>query len=171
MEKPRELDVPPFSFDSAAGDGGVEVLQAMLVSRGRACEYGTLKAVTGDGFKFLYDHDGGSDQTAEKYVKYVDQLNSPWIGMQFDIGNHWKYGNPGDWIRDLGRRIVKLDVKGFSRKSNSFTNIGAGDLPWSDVRQALRDINYTGWVAAEVNGGNFQRLNEISANMDRVFDL
>ena len=136
-----------------------------------AAELGIYIAIENVWNKFLYDHDGGTDQTAEKYVKYVDQLDSPWVGMQFDIGNHWKYGNPGDWIRQLGRRIVKLDVKGFSRKSNSFTNIGAGDLPWSDVRSALREINYTGWVAAEVNGGNYQRLVEVSANMDRVFEL
>ncbi len=136
-----------------------------------AAELGIYIAIENVWNKFLYDHDGGSDQTAEKYVKYVDQLDSPWVGMQFDIGNHWKYGNPGDWIRQLGPRVVKLDVKGFSRKTNSFTKIGEGDLPWSDVRDALRDINYTGWVAAEVGGGKFQRLVEVSANMDRVFDL
>ena len=89
--------------------------------------------------------------------------------MQFDIGNHWKYGNPGHWIRQLGRRIVKLDIKGFSRKANRFTKIGEGDLPWSDVGQALREINYYGWVAAEVAGGNQERLKEVSANIDRVF--
>jgi hexulose-6-phosphate isomerase len=136
-----------------------------------AAELGIYIALENVWNRFLYDHGGSSDQTAEKYVKYVDELNSPWVGMQFDIGNHWKYGNPGDWIRQLGRRIVKLDVKGFSRQTDSFTNIGAGDLPWSDVRLALRDINYTGWVAAEVDGGDIRRLREISANMDRVFGL
>ena len=39
------------------------------------------------------------------------------------------------------RRIVKLDVKGFSRRTGKFTNIGAGDIVWADVRQALVDIS------------------------------
>ena len=63
-----------------------------------------------------YVHDGPVDQTADKLAAYIDAFNSPFVGMQFDIGNHWKYGNTGDWIRTLGKRIIKLDVKGFSRR-------------------------------------------------------
>ena len=91
--------------------------------------------------------------------------------MQFDIGNHWKYGNTGDWIRALGKRIVKLDAKGFSRKNDKFTKIGDGDLDWNDVSKALLEINFRGWCAAEVGGGKMNRLKEISSNMDRVFGL
>lgn len=87
---------------------------------------------------FLYDHSGDHQQTADKFMRFVDELDSPWVGMQFDIGNHWKYGSMGDWIRQLGRRIVKLDLKGFSRANDKFTKIGAGDLDWADVRSTLR---------------------------------
>ena len=121
--------------------------------------------------KFLYDHGGDHQQSAEKFVRFVDELNSPWVGMQFDIGNHWKYGSMGDWIRQLGRRIVKLDLKGFNRAKSKFTKIGEGDLDWADVRKALQEINYYGWAAAEVGGGDLNRLKEVSANMDRVFGL
>ncbi|MCG8586522.1 MAG: sugar phosphate isomerase/epimerase, partial [Pirellulales bacterium] len=75
----------------------------------------------------------------------------------------------GDWIRTLGKRIVKLDVKGFSRAKNRFTKIGEGDLDFADVRKALREINFYGYCAAEVGGGGPDRLKEISGNMDRVF--
>ncbi len=91
--------------------------------------------------------------------------------MQFDIGNHWKYGNPAQWIRTLGKRIVKLDVKGFSRQKNKFAEINEDDLPWAEVRQALLDIDYYGWLAAEVGGGDASRLREISGQMDRAFAL
>jgi hexulose-6-phosphate isomerase len=121
--------------------------------------------------RFLYDHDGDSNQTAEILGKYVDAFNSPLVGLQFDIGNHWKYGSMGDWIRHLGKRIIKLDVKGFSRETGKFTNIGAGDIDFADIRKALLEINYHGWCAAEVSGGNLDRLKEISTNMDKVFAL
>lgn len=120
---------------------------------------------------FLYDHDGGPDQTADKFAAYVDAFHSPWVGLQFDIGNHWKYGSMGDWIRTLDKRILKLDLKGFSRAENQFTKIGAGDLDWADVRRALEEIQYTGWAAAEVGGGGPDRLREISRNMDQAFGL
>ena len=136
-----------------------------------AAELGVYIAIENVWNKFLYVHDGPDNQTAEKFVKYVDEFNSPWIGMQYDIGNHWKYGDPAEWIRTLGKRIVKLDVKGFSREQSKFTKIGEGDIRWDEVRQALTDINYTGWVAAEVGGGNAERLAEVSANMDKAFGL
>jgi hexulose-6-phosphate isomerase len=136
-----------------------------------AAERGIVIAIENVWNQFLYDHGGDHKQTAEKYVKYVDEFKSPWIGMQFDIGNHWKYGSMGDWIRQLGKRVVKLDVKGFSREQSKFTKIGEGDLDFADVRKALREINFYGWCAAEVGGGGPDRLAEISANMDRVFNL
>lgn len=134
-------------------------------------ELGMYIAIENVWNHFHYDHSGGHTQTADKFVKFVDELNSPWVGMQFDIGNHWKYGSMGDWIRTLGKRIVKLDLKGFSREEDKFTKIGEGDLDWADVRRALKEINYVGWAAAEVKGGDITRLKEISANMDRVFGL
>ena len=140
-----------------------------------AAELGMYIAIENVWNHFLYDHEGGHDQTADKFVKYVDEFNSPWVGLQFDIGNHWKYGSMGDWIRTLGKRIVKLDLKGFSRAASdgkgAFTKIGEGDLDWADVRKALAEINYTGWAAAEVGGGGPDRLREVSQNMDRVFGL
>ena len=136
-----------------------------------AAELGVYIAIENVWNRFHYDHDGKANQTAEKYVKFVDAFNSPWVGMQFDIGNHWKYGSMGDWIRALGTRIVKLDLKGYSRQKQGWAKIGEGDLDWADVRKALKEIQFSGWAAAEVKGGGPDRLREISENMDRVFAL
>ncbi|MCH2130826.1 MAG: sugar phosphate isomerase/epimerase [Pirellulaceae bacterium] len=136
-----------------------------------AAELGIVIAIENVWNHFLYDHEGDSTQTAEKYARYVDEFNSPWVGMQFDVGNHWKYGSMGDWIRTLGKRIVKLDVKGFSRKDSQFTKIGEGDVDWADVRRALVEIGFYGWAAAEVAGGGLERLQEVSNNLDKVFAL
>ena len=157
-------------------DGPEEVIWERSVENIRkalplAAELGVAIVMENVWNQFLYDHQGGPDQTAAKHANYVDAFNSPWVGMQFDIGNHWKYGATGDWIRTLGKRIVKLDVKGFSRKTGKFTPIGEGDLDFADVRKALHEINYYGWVAAEVKGGDLAALKTISNQMDRVFGL
>ena len=115
--------------------------------------------------KMFYDHDAGPEQGPEQFIEYVDSFNSPWVGKYYDIGNHWKYGQPGDWIRAFGRRAVKLDVKGFSRAKDEFVDIGEGDLPWGQVRQALDDIGFTGWATAEVKGGDVDRLSRVCAQM------
>ena len=64
--------------------------------------------------KMMYDHDGSPDQGPERFIRFVDSFSSPWVGMYYDIGNHWKYAQPGEWIRAFGHRCVKLDVKGFA---------------------------------------------------------
>ena len=113
----------------------------------------------------------GFCETPEQLRDYIDEIDSPWVGVYFDIGNVRKFGPPENWIRALKSRIVKLDVKGFSRKENKFKKIGEGDLDFADVRKALREINFYGYCAAEVGGGDAKRLKEISDNMDRVFAL
>jgi hypothetical protein len=61
--------------------------------------------------QMMYDHDKGPEQTADRFIKFVDSFNSPWVGMYYDIGNHWKYGQPREWLKAFGRRAVKLDIK------------------------------------------------------------
>ena len=136
-----------------------------------AAELGVQILIENVWNQFLYNHDGGSDQSAEKFAAYVDDFKSPWVGMQFDIGNHWKYGATGDWIRLLGSRVRKLDVKGFSRAENQFTAIGGGDIDFVDVRKALREINFHGWVAAEVAGGEQAYLQGVANEMNEAFGL
>jgi len=136
-----------------------------------AAELGVQIVIENVWNQFCYNHDGGSDQTADKFVKYVDEFRSPWVGMQFDIGNHWKYGSMGGWIRQLGHRVLKLDVKGFSRAQNKFTPIGEGDIDYADVRKALIEINFHGWLAAEVASGDLDYLKGVARQMDTAFGL
>lgn len=117
---------------------------------------------------FCYDHEGGNDQTADRLAAFVDEFDSPLVGVQFDIGNHWKYGDPAGWIRTLGKRIQKLDIKGFSREKGKFTKITEGDIDWASVKQALRDIKFKGWLAAEVGGGLLERLQEVNEHLEEA---
>ncbi len=120
--------------------------------------------------EFLYDKNGDSKQSAQPLADYIDAFDSPWVGLQFDLGNHWKYGDVAEWIRTLGPRIKKLDIKGFSRQENKFTKITAGDVDWPAIEAALRDIGFSGWCAAEVGGGGLDRLKEVAANMEAALN-
>ncbi|MBX3745965.1 MAG: sugar phosphate isomerase/epimerase [Verrucomicrobiae bacterium] len=123
--------------------------------------------------QMMYDHDAPPDQGPERFIRFVDSFRSPWVGMYYDIGNHWKYGQPGEWIRGFAHRCVKLDVKGFSRAQDKFVDItGEGDdLPWDQVRRALDDIGFAGWATAEVGGGGLERLTLVRQQMERAFGL
>jgi len=121
--------------------------------------------------KMMYEHDAPPEQTPERFIRFVDSFSSPWVGMYYDVGNHWKYGQPGDWIRAFGRRCVKMDAKGFSRANNKWAEItGEGDdLPWADVRAALQEVDFSGWATAEVGGGDVKRLTTVREQMQKAF--
>ena len=143
----------------------IEVIQQALPS---AAKLGVRILIENVWNRMFYDHDNKPEQTAERYAAFIDACNSPWVGAYFDIGNHHKYGQPQDWIRTLGKRIVKLDVKGFSRDTNNWSAIGDGTINWPAVRGALDEIGFTGWCTAEVGGGDRKRLVDILAQLNRV---
>jgi hexulose-6-phosphate isomerase len=107
-----------------------------------------------------------------EFARYVDEFNSPWIRAYFDIGNVAINAYPQDWIRTLGKRIVKLHVKDFSFKKRSaeFTALLEGEIDWRAVHAALADIGYQGVATVELAGGDGAYLKEVSRRFDRILD-
>jgi hexulose-6-phosphate isomerase len=107
----------------------------------------------------------------EQLVEYVDSFKSEWVAAYFDISNMIKFGvAPADWIRKLGKRMVKFDFKGYS-KSKQWVDIGQGDEDWPEVLKALAEVGYNGWATCEVGGGGEEHLKKVSAQMDKVLGL
>ena len=75
------------------------------------------------------------------------------------------------WVPTLGKRIVKLDIKGYSRAKNNWSGIGEGTINWPEIVKELKKIGFSGWATAEVGGGDRKRLEQIAARMDKVLDL
>jgi L-ribulose-5-phosphate 3-epimerase len=106
-----------------------------------------------------------------EFARYVDEFESPLLRAYFDVGNIVFYGYPQDWIRTLGPRIAKMHLKDFKldRSGGKFTwtNIGEGDIDWPEVRRALDEVKYSGFVTTEVNGGDAPYLTDLSGRVDR----
>lgn len=107
----------------------------------------------------------------EQLIKYVDQFASPWIGAYFDCSNMIKYGVPSaEWIKLLGKRMLKFDFKGFS-KTKQWVAIGEGDEDWPAVLAALEEVGYNGWATSEVSGGDEKVLRDVYYRMKRVLGM
>ena len=106
-----------------------------------------------------------------EFARYVDDFESPWVRAYFDVGNVVLYAFPQDWIRTLGPRIVKIHLKDFNfdRRNGRFAwkNLGEGDIDWPEVRRALAEIHYNGYVTTELDGGDAAYLKDVSARVDR----
>lgn len=111
---------------------------------------------------------------------YLDQVNSPWVGCLFDIGNIVNSGWPEHWIRTLNRRIANLHIKGFDRKladtKGKWAGFGVkmqdeGDFDWKPIAKALVDVNYRGWLIAEVGGGDKAVIQDVSDRLGKMVEL
>ncbi len=90
------------------------------------------------------------------FKNFVASFDSSWVQAYFDIGNHVKYAPPEQWIRALGKLIVKCHVKDFQLNPNGqggkFVDIREGSVDWPVVRKALDDIGYSGFMTIEGSG-------------------
>ena len=106
-----------------------------------------------------------------EFARYVDEFNSPRLKAYFDVGNVVFYGFPQDWIRTLGKRIVKIHLKDFQldRANGRFAwrNLGEGDIDWVAVRRSLSDVGYAGYVTTEVAAGDASYLKDLAGRVDR----
>ncbi|MFO0878325.1 MAG: sugar phosphate isomerase/epimerase family protein [Gemmataceae bacterium] len=110
-------------------------------------------------------------------ARYVDEFESDQIGVHFDVGNIVLYGWPEQWVRVLGKRIIKLDIKEFSRKrcdqEGRFKGFDVpllkGDCDWPAVMKALREVGYTGWGTAEIAPGDEKYLAGVARDMNTIF--
>jgi hexulose-6-phosphate isomerase len=106
-----------------------------------------------------------------EFARYVDEFESPWLKAYFDIGNVILFGYSQDWIRTLGKRTVKIHLKDFKRSGYKWTNLLDGDVNWPQVRRALDEIGYDGYLTTELRGGDEAYLTDLAGRIDRIFAM
>ncbi|MBN8730373.1 MAG: sugar phosphate isomerase/epimerase [Acidobacteria bacterium] len=133
-----------------------------------AAEYKVVIAVEEVWNKFLL--------SPLEFARYVDEFKSPWVKAYFDVGNIVLFAYPQDWIRTLGKRIVKLHFKDFKFQQNretrkreaEFVNLGEGEIDWKAIHAALAEIGYRGTATVELSGGDRTYLADVSKRVDKI---
>lgn len=107
---------------------------------------------------------------------FLDQIDSPFVGGYFDVGNVVFNGYPEHWIKILGKRIKKVHFKDYRREAGGlcgFVDLLAGDVDWKSVMEAFEAVGYDGWCTAEMLPPYSQYSDQIiyntSASMERIF--
>ena len=103
----------------------------------------------------------------EQFRDYIDEIDSPWVQAYYDIGNMQKFAPSHEWIRILGKRTLKFDVKDWGVKTG-FCPLGKGDVEWDKVRDELAKIEFKGWVTREGSDGGDDKTAKL---MDELLDL
>ena len=80
----------------------------------------------------------------------LDRIGSPAVGAYYDVANTLSFGfDPPAELRALGDRVVMIHVKDTDQQ-----HLGEGRVPFADVKAALADIAYDGWLVLETPRGD-----------------
>ena len=113
-------------------------------------------------------------------AEYCDSFKSPMVRWHFDVGNVVNLGWPEQWARTLGKRIVTVHVKEYSRKLRDETgpysgfniDLFNGDSDWPAVMKAFDEIGYTGWLITEQSSPRdlpaAEYLSHLSKKLDQI---
>jgi L-ribulose-5-phosphate 3-epimerase len=112
-----------------------------------------------------------------EFKTFLDDVNSPSVGIHLDVGNIHDTGFPEQWIEMHGPRITRVHWKDVMRKrgrcgESVYTNLFLGDNNWAAIRAALVKVGYDGWVIAEMEAryrfAPDQQFYDTAAAMERV---
>ncbi len=106
-----------------------------------------------------------------EFAKYVDEFDDVWLKAYIDVGNMILFGYAQDWLRTVGRRIVRIHLKDFKRKGSQWTNLLDGDVNWPQVRKALEEIGYQGYLTPELSRGDEAYLTDLVQRIDKIIAM
>jgi sugar phosphate isomerase/epimerase len=91
-------------------------------------------------------------ETFEQYLEFVGRIDSPRVGLNFDIGHAYCTGqDPAEWVGRMAshtRHYHIEDIASTRRHEHLMPGRGAIDLPGA-VR-AIRRSGYNGWITVEL---------------------
>ena len=106
-----------------------------------------------------------------EFARYIDEFDSPRLRAYIDVGNMILFGFAQDWLRTVGRRIIRIHLKDFRRKGHEWTNLLDGDVNWLQVRKAFAEIGYNGYLTTELRAGDEAYLTDLANRIDRIISM
>lgn len=111
--------------------------------------------------------------------RFLDEIDSPFVGAYFDVGNIIYIGYPDQWIRILGKKHIKRihfsDARGEQAGLGMFVDLLAGDVDFAAVMESLREIGYDNWITVEFlpNYKRFpyQAITNARLSLDTILDI
>jgi hexulose-6-phosphate isomerase len=108
----------------------------------------------------------------EQAKAYLEAIDSPMVGWHLDLGNMVKYNAPESWVPVLGKKILKLHIKEYSKAKGFGVRFFEGDNNWAAIMKALDEVGYSGWGISEQPGEQSKdeaAFKDLSERMDKLF--
>jgi L-ribulose-5-phosphate 3-epimerase len=115
--------------------------------------------------------------TPREFWTFLNEVDSPWVGIHLDVGNIHDTGFAEQWIEMHGPRITRIHLKDVMKKRGRccdpvYTSLFIGDNNWTAIRAAIKKVNYDGWLIAEMEArykyAQDQQFYDTAVDIDRL---
>ncbi|MGD0653594.1 MAG: sugar phosphate isomerase/epimerase family protein [Thermoguttaceae bacterium] len=91
-------------------------------------------------------------ETFEQYLEFADRLDSPWVGLNFDIGHAFCVGqDPQQWIARMAPHTKHYHIEDIAASREHVHLIpGRGAIDFHAVMSEIVKTGYKGWITVEL---------------------
>jgi sugar phosphate isomerase/epimerase len=91
-------------------------------------------------------------ETFEQYQEFMRRIDSPWVGLNFDIGHAYCVGqDPQDWVAPMARHTRHYHLEDIATtRVHKHLIPGRGAIDFEATVRAIAATGYDGWLTVEL---------------------
>ncbi len=91
-------------------------------------------------------------ETFEQYLDFAGRIQSPWIGLNFDIGHAYCVGqDPQDWVAKMAPHTRHYHFEDIAAtRVHRHMIPGEGAIDFDATLRAIQATGYTGWITVDL---------------------
>lgn len=88
----------------------------------------------------------------DQYLEFISWLDSPWVGLNFDIGHAYCVGeDPQDWVARMARHTRHYHLEDIAAtRVHKHLIPGHGAIDFAATLRAITESGYDGWLTVEL---------------------
>lgn len=88
----------------------------------------------------------------DQYLTFVDRIQSPWVGLNFDVGHAYCVGeDPQDWVARMAPHTKHYHLEDIaSTRVHKHLIPGQGAIDFDATLQEIAKTSYDGWLTVEL---------------------
>ena len=88
----------------------------------------------------------------DQYLEFIRRVDSPMVGLNFDIGHAYCVGEePQDWVAKMHRHTRHYHLEDIAAtRVHEHLVPGRGAIDFAATLAAIRDTGYDGWLTVEL---------------------
>jgi len=104
--------------------------------------------------------------SAKEILEIVEAVSSNFVKVYYDIGNAVGFGyDPAEEIRELGSKIAQIHIKDKVIQGEKVVTckfLGEGNVDFIQVKKAIKEINYNGYLILELPVPPFDPIDDLA---------